>query len=41
MQTELEDNMEMKKEKCLIEDKMAKIVGNVCMDMLMIDVTEH
>ena len=24
----------------LIEDKMAKIVGNVCMDMLMIDVTD-
>ena len=24
----------------LLGDKMAKIVGNVCMDMLMIDVTE-
>ena len=24
----------------LIEDKMAKIVGNVCMDMLMVDITD-
>tara|TARA_B100000780_G_scaffold267825_1_gene225244 strand:+ start:310 stop:1407 length:1098 start_codon:yes stop_codon:yes gene_type:complete len=28
------------KGKVLIGDKMAKIVGNVCMDMLMVDVTE-